>query len=114
MDKYYKYLNKEQQQKLIDYNLLEDLNKLKPGDAIKYIQKSNYMFKNGGILLKIYTDSLLILNLPFKYKYMINISGSIIFYKKKKSKTLKFMEYVLNGLENNTIKITKKPINYLK
>ena len=108
MNTYYKYLNEAQQQKIIDYKLLQNTNTLGSGYSIKYICKSNYKFKEGGILLKIYCDSLLIMNFPFKYKYMINLSDNIIFYKEKKSKNIKFMEYILNGLDTNTIKITKK------
>uniref|UniRef100_A0A6C0IVX5 Uncharacterized protein n=1 Tax=viral metagenome TaxID=1070528 RepID=A0A6C0IVX5_9ZZZZ len=108
MNKYNTYLNPEQQKKLIDFDILKNIDLLKSGDSIKYIGKSNYKFKEGGIVLKIYSDSLLIMNFPFKYKYMINLSDNIIFYKKKKSKNIKFMEYILSGLENNTIKITKK------
>lgn len=108
MNKYWTYLNNEQKQKLKDFNILKNIDSLQPGDSIKYICESNYKFKEGGILQKIYLDTLLIMNFPFKYKYMIKLSDNIIFYKKKKSKNIKFMEYILSGLENNTIKITKK------
>lgn len=109
---YLDYLNKSQQEIVKDYNLITNDNiiNIKNGDSIKLIKRNNLQFKQGGVALKIIDSSILIRNLGYRYNYVVSLENYIILHKanKKVSKNRKFYEYLLNGLDNNSIKITKK------
>ena len=109
---YLDYLNKKQQTLVKHFNLitLENISNVKNGDSIRLIKRSNLQFKNGGVALKNIEDSILIRNLSYKYNYVVSLDNYIILHKanEKNSKTRKFMEYLLNGLETRSIKVTKK------
>lgn len=109
---YLDYLNKSQQMLVEKYHLITFANILtiKNGDSIRLIKRSNLQFKNGGVVLKLIGESILIRNLSYKYNYVVSLDNYIILHKanEKSSKRRKFMEYLLNGLENRSIKVTKK------
>ena len=110
--KYLDYLNKTQQALVKKFNLItsDNFSDIKNGDSIRLIKRSNLQFKNGGVVLKIIEDSVIIRNLSYKYNYLVSLDNYIILHKvnERNNKTRKFMEYLLNGLENRSIKVTKK------
>ena len=109
---YLDYLNKSQQELVKNYNLItsENISNIKNGDSIRLIKRSNLKFKNGGVALKLIEDSILIRNLSYKYNYVVSLDNYIILHKanERSDKKRKFMEYLLHGLENKSIKVTKK------
>ena len=106
-----KYLNKDQQKTLSDYSYANNnLEQIQKGDRVKFIIKKNLQFRQGGVVTEIINNTLVVKNVKYKYSYTINLNNHIIFYKKKTDKKRHFMEYILNGLNDNSIKVTKKLI----
>lgn len=109
---YLDYLNESQQELVKNYNLvtLNNIKNIKNGDSIRLIQRSNLQFKHGGVVIKLIDNSIIIRNISYKYNYLVSLDNYIILHKvtDRNSKTRKFMEYLLNGLENKSIKVTKK------
>ena len=110
---YIKYLNKEQQDKVKYYNYIDSkfIDNIKKGDYIKYIKKQNLVFREGGIVEEVLTDTIIkIKNIKYKYSYLVNTNNHIILHKSRTrcDKNRAFMEYILKGLDNNNLKITKK------
>ena len=117
MDNYTKYLNKKQKLRVENYEYINDIdflnNEIKKGDRIKFIKKKNLCFREGGIIENIIdSNTLEIKNVRYNFCYYINCDNSIILHKsknyKKDNSNREVFEYILNGLNNNTIKITKK------
>ena len=111
-NEYLDYLNDSQLKLVKNYNLitLENINKIRNGDSIRLIQRSNLQFKHGGVVIKLVDNSIIIRNLSYRYNYLVSLDNYIILHKvnERNGKTRKFMEYLLNGLENKSIKVTKK------
>ena len=114
MENYMKYLNTKQIEHIKDYKLIDsnNFNILKPGDFLKYIIKKNLQFRQGGVIIKIIENTIIIRNLRCNYVYAVNTDQHILFHKEHlgKSNHREFMEYLLKGIDNNTIKVTKKTI----
>ena len=120
MDNYTKYLNKKQKLRVENYKCINDIDFLSDGinkgDRIKFIKKKNLFFREGGIIENIIDNNTLeIKNIRYNFCYYINCDNSIILhksknYKKKDDTEREVFEYILNGLNNNTIKITKKKV----
>ena len=112
MDNFMKYLNTSQQKILENFSYINDkIDLVLHGDHIKYIKKKNLQFRHGGIVSEVINNTIVIKNIRYKYSYTINTNDHIIFHKSKynrKNKNRDFMEYILNGLDSNTIKVTKK------
>ncbi len=113
MSDYLKYLNTKQQKCVENYKLIDGSNfhTIKKGDYIKYIIKKNLKFRYGGYVFNIIKSTIFIKNRKYHYVYPIDLKNHIILHLPHKSKTSHrdLMQYLLNGLENNTIKVTKKP-----
>ena len=114
MDKdiYLKYLNTAQKEKVKEYAYINESNfsNIKTNDFVKYIKKKNLQFREGGVVSQIIKNTLIVRNIRYNYKYAININDHIILHRPRRRRNSKreFMEYLLKGLDNNTIKITKK------
>ena len=115
MENYMKYLNKYQQTQIKNYTPINDkfTENLKPGDLIKYIEKKNLKFRQGGKIEKVYNDTILVIKgYSYNHKkhitFLVDSSLHIIFYKKTYTKQRDLMEYILKGLNDNSLKITKK------
>ena len=113
MQEYLKYLNTKEKELLKNYQLLDEtnFNSIKNGDYVRYIIKKNLKFRKGGCIYNIVNNTIFIKNIRYNYVYPINMLHFIIFHKphKPKMSNRDFMKYLLNGLENRTIKVTKKP-----
>ena len=111
MEYYLKYLNTKQQKCVKNYMLINNsnFNIIKKGDYIKYIIKKNLKFRCGGYVFDVVKSTIFIKNRKYHYVYPINLKNHIILHLPHKSKLSNrdFMQYLLNGLENNTIKVTK-------
>ena len=105
---YKQYLNKYQMESIKDYTHINSLNNINIGDSIKFIDKKNLKFKQGGVVTKIVQDCLIIRNLRYKYMYSVCLKNIFIFHKSRSmDKNLNFMKYLSDGLNNNSFKITK-------
>ena len=105
---YKQYLNKYQLKSIKDYIHINTLNDVNIGDSIKFIDKKNLKFKQGGVVTKIVKDCLIIRNLRYKYMYPICLQNIFLFHKSKNiDKNLNFIKYLSDGLNNNSFKITK-------
>ena len=105
---YKQYLNKYQLESIKNYTHINTLNNINIGDSIKFIDKKNLKFKQGGVVTKIVKDCLIIRNLRYKYMYPICLQNIFLFHKSKNiDKNLNFIKYLSDGLNNNSFKITK-------
>ena len=105
---YKQYLNKYQLESIKDYTHINSLNDINIGDSVKFIDKKNLKFKQGGVVTKIAQDCLIIRNLRYKYMYPICLQNIFLFHKSRTvDKNLSFMKYLSDGLNNNSLKITK-------
>lgn len=113
MENYLKYLNKAQQKKVENFELINNLNfrdKVNVGDRVKYIKKRNLLFRDGGRVEEVINENVLrILNTRYKSNYLLDKNIHIILRKKNEIRNKnEILKYILSGINNNTIKITKK------
>jgi len=93
--------------KLDDYEFIneKEFNKLIPGGYIKYVNRNNIL-NSGCILVKAKYPVLVLKSFRTKKIWRINILETKIYYKKNAAPGYnKLFSHLLNGLENNTIKI---------
>lgn len=109
---YIKYLNKLQQKKVEKYKYINDkdfLIYINIGDSIKYIKKKNLSFIQNVIVEKIInSDVIQLKSSRYKNSYLINKNEHIILHKSKATTKNDVLKYILKGIDNNTIKISKK------
>ena len=109
---YIKYLNKSQQKKVEKYEYINDkdfFNYINIGDSIKYIKKKNLNFIENVTVEKIINNDVIQLkNSRYKSSYLVNKNDHIILHKSKIRTKNDILRYILNGMDNNTIKISKK------
>lgn len=109
MDTFRKYLNKKELKSIKNYKHITNLDSVKPGDSIKFINKINLKFRTGGVVIKKINNTLILRNMPYKYSYPIDLNRAILFHKAnvKIDKHLEFMKYLSDSIDNNILKITK-------
>jgi hypothetical protein len=100
------FLNDSQQKSISDYKYIPDAKiqdyKMKKGDYIKFMLKSNYQFNEGGIIINIDRYPIIILKSyqqPNPQIYSIDLTQIYVFHKKnKKNQTRReyFEEYLSN------------------
>ena len=109
---YIKYLNKSQQKKVEKYKYVNDkdfLIYINIGDSIKYIKKKNLNFIENVVVEKIINNDVIQLkNSRYQSSYLINKNDHIILHKSKIRTKNDILRYILKGMDNNTIKISKK------
>jgi len=107
---YIKYLNSKDKQKVLNYYYIKDFKNIKVGDRIKYIIKQNLKLKPGGTVINIINNNVITVSVKKHTQLTIDNINNFILYKsskKKCTKTRDFMNYLLEGLDNNTITIKK-------
>ena len=100
------FLNDSQQSAISDYKYIPDAKipdyKMKKGDYIKFILKSNYQFNEGGIIINIDRYPIITLKSyqqPIFQIYSIDLTQIYVFHKKNKknqSRREYFEEYLIN------------------
>ena len=106
----YNLLSKYQKKSLKNYQLFTDndnLTNLREGDKIKFIEKHNLRFSEGGKITKV-TPYFIIIQLLHNMSKILYPEYCYIFYHRDMRKTSNKLRYLLEGLNNKSIKITKK------
>ena len=106
--KYTKYLNKTQQQKVSKFYYIKDFTNVELDDRIMYIMKKNLKLHNGGKIIDIINGQVIRLKSRNR-TWTIDCLNNYVLYKSKRyrPKERDFMQYLLESLENNTIKVNK-------
>ncbi len=78
------YINDEDLNKLKDYKFINNITKINKGGHIRYINKKNYKFNNGGIIIDVKNDYnlLKIMNYNKNKTWHVYYDENYIFIKK--------------------------------
>ena len=108
MEEIIDYLTTSQKLSLLDYELLnnDEFTILEEGDKIKLLNKSNHSFELKGRVTLI-TPYFIRIEFRKKYKIIYPNQYYIFYYKKPKSFRNQ-LEYLLEGLNKQNIKVYKK------
>jgi hypothetical protein len=102
------YIIPDNLKKLDGYQLINNINKIKKGGVIRYINKADRKFNNGGIVVEIKKKYRLIKIINYKKTkcWHVYYDENLIYYNKK----LSYRELMINmatGIQNKAVKITK-------
>ena len=104
------YLNKYELKLVEDFTFLEterEFLTIKKNDIIRLLNKHTLLFNLGGKVEQAFPPHFLKLRYK-QFSKVIYFSNFFIFYKEGKKTFRNKLEYLLDGLNNNTIKITKR------
>ena len=108
----YDFISDAIKEKLKDYMLIDNFNKLSDKNYVKFINKRNFEFNEGGFVIDINEPIITILRWDNRKKFNIDTNYYHIFFKKNKEQLSQrnFFEKVLDGLNKKIYKIKNKNI----